>query len=59
MKKAKGLHEGQADELKKTADASADVYAEGEIRDEDAQGVAGGAPFFGEESSKQAPVTPV
>ena len=59
MKKTEGFHEEQAEELKKAADASAEVQKDGEIKDEDAQNVAGGAPFFIQESGKQAPVTPV
>ena len=46
MKTTKEFHEDKADELRKAADASADAHVEGEIRDEDANGVIGGYPPF-------------
>ena len=59
MKTTGEFHEDQVDELKKAADASSDAHMEGEIGDKEALGVAGGAPFFGQESVKQPPLTPV
>ena len=59
MKKTEGFHEEQAGELKKAADASVEAQKDGEIKDEDAQNVAGGAPFFGCDPDNKERVLPV
>ena len=59
MKKTEGFLEEQAEELKKAADASAEVQKDGEIKDEDAQNVAGGVPFCGRDPDNKTRVVPV
>ena len=45
--------------MKKAADASVEAQKDGEIKDEDAQNVAGGTRFFGHESDSKIRVVPV
>ena len=59
MKTTREIHEEQQTELKKDSDAFVDAHVEGEIGDEEAKAVAGGAPIFGKEPPKQPPVAPV
>lgn len=59
MKKTERFHEEQAGELRKAADASVEAQKDGEIKDEDAQNVAGGAPFSGRDPDSKERVLPV